>query len=104
MDAAADNRGRDRGASAEPRKRTIFGLPRMSFALLAGLLVAMIALFGFQILFPPSEVTEIRGIIAYPDQGRRHLADGETFNGYNSSPPTSGPHHDEPPRRRRIRG
>ena len=93
----SDNRGRDRGASAEPRKRTIFGLPRMSFALLAGLLVAMIALFGFQILFPASEVTEIRGIIAYPDQGRRHLAEGETFNGYNSSPPTSGPHHDELP-------
>lgn len=27
-----------------------------------------------------------------PDQGRRHLQIGETYDGYNSDPPTSGPH------------
>ena len=84
-------------AQEQPRKRTIFGLPRMSFAILAGLLVALIAMVVMQQLFPPSNVTEIRGLLAYPDQGRRHLAEGETFDTYNSSPPTSGPHHDEMP-------
>ena len=84
-------------AQEQPRKRTIFGLPRMSFAILAGLLVALIAMVVMQQLFPPSNVTEIRGLLAYPDQGRRHLAEGETFDTYNSTPPTSGPHHDEMP-------
>lgn len=69
----------------------------MSFAILAGLLVALIAMVVMQQLFPPSNVTEIRGLVAYPDQGRRHLAEGEAFGAYNSSPPTSGPHHDEMP-------
>ena len=82
---------------AQPPKRTIFGLPRMSFALLAGLLVALIAMVVMQQVLPSPEVTEIRGIVAYPDQGRRHLEEGETFGAYNSSPPTSGPHHDEIP-------
>lgn len=93
------NRGRGggRGGSAPPPRRTIFGLPRMSFAILAGLLVAMIAMFGMQIAFPPSEVTEISGVASYPDQGRRHLGEGESFDNYNSSPPTSGPHHDLTP-------
>ena len=84
-------------AQEQPRKRTIFGLPRMSFAILAGLLVALIAMVVMQQLFPPGNVTEIRGLLAYPDQGRRHLADGEAFTTYNSTPPTSGPHHDEMP-------
>ena len=69
----------------------------MSFAILAGLLVALVAMFVMQRVFPPSQVTEIRGLVAYPDQGRRHLSDGETFTSYNSTPPTSGPHHDEMP-------
>lgn len=30
--------------------------------------------------------------VQYPDLGRRHLQAGETFDGYNSNPPTSGPH------------
>ena len=89
-------RGGARGGG-QPPKRTIFGLPRMSFALLAGLLVALIAMVVMQQVLPSPEVTEIHGIIAYPDQGRRHLEEGETFGAYNSSPPTSGPHHDELP-------
>lgn len=32
----------------------------------------------------------------YPDQGREHLAPGQTFDGYNSNPPTSGPHDPQP--------
>ncbi len=93
--------GRQRGnerAGGAPAKRTIFGLPRMSFAILAGLLIALIAMFGLQLAFPSDEVTEIRGVVSFADQGRRHLADGESFDDYNSAPPTSGPHHGEAPR------
>ena len=63
----------------------------MSVALLGGLLVAMIAVFAMQLLFPPEEVTEVEGVQVFADQGRRHLAEGETFKDYNSFPPTSGP-------------
>lgn len=28
----------------------------------------------------------------FPSQGNRHLANGERFTGYNTNPPTSGPH------------
>lgn len=99
-EAAADTSDRGRGggkrsatssgASPEPR-RTLFGMPRMSVALLAGLLVAMIAVFAMQLIFPPPEVQEVEGVQVFPDQGRRHLEEGETFSAYNSSPPTSGP-------------
>lgn len=32
----------------------------------------------------------------FEDQGRDHLAPGQTFDGYNSDPPTSGPHAPAP--------
>jgi hypothetical protein len=32
----------------------------------------------------------------FPDLGRRHLQLNETFDGYNSNPPTSGPHSPVP--------
>ncbi len=32
------------------------------------------------------------GVQTFPDLGRLHIAAGETFDGYNSNPPTSGPH------------
>ena len=94
-------RGHERAnerAGGPPAKRTIFGLPRMSFAILAGLLIALISMFGLQLAFPSDDVTEIRGVVSFADQGRRHLADGESFDAYNSAPPTSGPHHAEAPR------
>ncbi len=99
----SNERGRGGGkrsaSSAEPTQRrgTIFGMPRMSVALLGGLLVAMIAVFAMQLIFPPDEVLEVEGVQTYPDQGRRHLQDGETFDAYNSSPPTSGPQPAESP-------
>ena len=58
----------------------------MSFAILAGLLIALIAMFGLQLAFPSDDVTEIRGVVSFADQGRRHLADGESFDAYNSDP------------------
>ena len=85
--------GKRQSASDAPpqRRRTLFGMPRMSVALLGGLLVAMIAVFAMQLIFPPEEVATVEGVQQFPDQGRRHLEDGETFDAYNSSPPTSGP-------------
>jgi len=32
------------------------------------------------------------GVHMFEDQGRAHIAAGEVFTGYNSRPPTSGPH------------
>ncbi len=72
-------------------------MPRMSVALLGGLLVAMIAVFAMQLLFPTESVVTVEGVQTFADQGRRHLGDGETFGSYNSSPPTSGPQPAEAP-------
>ena len=82
---------RSGGSDAQPPRRTIFGLPRMSVALLGGLLVAMIAVFALQLIFPTDEVLTVEGVQTFPDQGRRHLAEGDSFDAYNSFPPTSGP-------------
>ncbi len=60
-------------------------------------MVAMIAVFAMQLIFPPDDVVDVQGVQTYPDQGRRHLQDGETFDAYNSSPPTSGPQPIEAP-------
>ena len=91
--------GKRSGSSSEqPQRRgTIFGMPRMSVALLGGLLVAMIAVFAMQLIFPPDDVVDVQGVQVFPDQGRRHLEAGETFDAYNSSPPTSGPQPAEAP-------
>ncbi len=89
---------RSGGAAEQPQRRsTIFGMPRMTVALLGGLLVAMIAVFAMQLIFPPDEVSEVQGVQTFHDQGRRHLQEGETFDAYNSSPPTSGPQPAESP-------
>ena len=32
----------------------------------------------------------------FPDQGNQHIADEQSFTGYNSTPPTSGPHWSRP--------
>ncbi len=99
--AEADDRGRGGGrrsssSDATPQRRgTIFGLPRMSVALLGGLLVAMIAVFAMQLLFPPEDVLTVEGVQTFPDQGRRHLEEGDAFDAYNSFPPTSGPQPSE---------
>lgn len=85
------------GANERPARRgTIFGMPRMTVALLGGLLFAMLAVFVMQLLFPPDDVVDVQGVQTFPDQGRRHLDDGDTFNRYNSWPPTSGPQPAEP--------
>ena len=94
-------RGGGRRSGSQPeqpqRRSTIFGMPRMSVALLGGLLVAMIAVFAMQLIFPPDDVVEVEGVQTFPDQGRRHLAEDETFDAYNSFPPTSGPQQAEGP-------
>ena len=83
--------GGERGSQPGKRKDTIFGMPRLAFSLIAGLLVAMVAVFAMQLIFPNDRVAEVEGVEVFPDQGRRQLAAGERFGDYNSFPPTSGP-------------
>ena len=99
-DAAASARGgggggrtdRRRGARVQKdgaRPNTILGMPRFMFFMMAALLVAVGGTTIAGQLVGPSD--QIAGVVEYPDQGRRHLADGESFAAYNSFPPTSGP-------------
>ena len=84
---------RVQGEKAAPEN--VFGMSRSMFAMLSGLLVAAVALFILQIAVETdSENGSLDGVNRFPDQGRRHLAEGETFpiQAYNSYPPTSGPH------------
>ncbi len=85
------NRGQSAGTGPPKKKDTIFGMPRLAFSLIAGLLVAMIAVFAMQLIFPGNRAAEVEGVELYPDQGRRQLQEGELFAAYNSFPPTSGP-------------
>ena len=71
------------------RPNTILGMPRTIFIMMAGLLVVIIATTIAGQLVNNSD--DIEGVDRFPDQGRRHLAEGEAFDAYNSFPPTSGP-------------
>ena len=85
---------RRRGARVHdgPEKRnTILGMPRFIFFMMAGLFTIVVVMTVAQQFVDTS--TNIEGVEAFPDQGRRHLAAGEAFDldDYNSFPPTSGP-------------
>ncbi len=83
---------RRRGARVQrdgARPNTIMGMPRFMFYMLAALVVVVGATTIAGQLVEPAD--QIAGVVEYPDQGRRHLADGESFAAYNSFPPTSGP-------------
>ena len=73
---------------------TLFGLPRFVVALLWGVALAFLLLLVLPLILGTDDNGDaIAGVRSSPaDQGRRHLAAGETFADYNSSPPTSGPH------------
>jgi hypothetical protein len=56
------------------------------WGLIGGAVLVLAALLAWQNLRPmPGEAAE--------DLGNRHLAEGETYDGYNTTPPTSGPHY-----------
>ena len=92
--ATAAERRSHRGEPVQaraPRPGTILGMPRFMFALMVGMGGAAVLLLILQVVVgPPSH--EVGGVLRYPDQGRRVLAEGETFAAYNSFPATSGPH------------
>ena len=90
-DGAKRGRGQSAGAGPPKKKDTIFGMPRLAFSLLAGLLVAMVAVFAMQLIFPNDRPAEVDGVEVYADQGWRQLGEGEEFAAYNSFPPSSGP-------------
>ena len=74
-----------------PKPNTILGMPRFIFFIMAALLVVIISTQVLGQVISPSD--QIDGVLEFPDQGRRHLAAGESFDidSYNSFPPTSGP-------------
>lgn len=45
---------------------------------------------------PQAETPECEPVETFDDQGNEHLKDGASFDDYNSSPPTSGPHSSTP--------
>ena len=71
------------------RPNTILGMPRFMFFMMAALLVAVGGTTIVGQFVEPGD--QIAGVVEYPDQGRRHLAEAESFAAYNSFPPTSGP-------------
>ena len=62
----------------------------VGFGVLFAVIVVQIIV---QIASPVSDNQELGDAVTFPDQGRRHLMVGETFEleQYNSFPPTSGP-------------
>lgn len=79
---------------ARPRPPTILGVPRLSFLIMMGGLLAVVIMFIISAVAGDQTAgSDLKGVLSYPDQGRRLLALGETFTAYNSDPPTSGPHH-----------
>ncbi len=71
------------------RSKTIFGMPRIVFAMSVGIFAALLIVIVLGEVISVSD--DIEGVDRFPDQGRRHLAAGEVFDDYNSNPPTSGP-------------
>ncbi len=75
--------------SPPSRPATIFGLPRFIFLMSAGISVAVLVVIVIGQVVDVSD--DIAGVTRFPDQGRQHLAEGELFTAYNSTPATSGP-------------
>ena len=73
-----------------PARPTIFGMPRIVFAMSVGIFAALLIVIVLGEVISVSD--DIEGVERFPDQGRRHLATSEVFDDYNSNPPTSGPH------------
>ncbi len=72
---------RRKALAARSRRRAV-----RTWGLVAAVLMIVGGLLAWQNLRPmPGEKV--------PDLGNRHLAEGQTYDGYNSRPPTSGPHY-----------
>ena len=106
QDASGDDQDDDSAAEPEPstsesrkgervlgdapaRSKSIFGMPRIVFAMSVGIFAALLIVIVLGEIISVSD--DIEGVNRFPDQGRRHLAAGEVFDDYNSNPPTSGP-------------
>ncbi|MCY3887977.1 MAG: DUF3105 domain-containing protein [Chloroflexi bacterium] len=68
-------------------------MPRFLFVLVVSVFVSFLILQIITLVTGSDDNDEdvLATVQTFPDQGRRHLSPGETFNGYNSTPPTSGP-------------
>ena len=84
----------DGGRESAAPHNTIFGMPRFVFTMTVGIAAALLIVIVLQqVVGPVSD--DIEDLQRFPDLGRRHLAAGETFDDYNSNPPTSGPQNVE---------
>lgn len=96
--AAAGRRGARGDGKRRARPQTVWGIPRTMFMIGIGLIFMTIVVFILPEIVSSSddddriEFTKLR---QFPDQGRRHLTAGATFDSYNSFPPTSGPQAEE---------
>ncbi len=77
----------------KPPQGTILGLPRFLFVLVVSVFISFLILQIITLVTGGDDNDEdvLATVQSFPDQGRRHLDSGETFNDYNSMPPTSGP-------------
>src|SRR3989344_2599531 len=63
-----------------------------------GILVAVGAIYGLVILSRQDGGVKQPIGESFPSQGREHIAVGASHEAYNSNPPTSGPHYEQPSR------
>ena len=96
--ARHDSQGEPASGSKRGKKSpqgTILGLPRFLFVLVVSVFVSFLILQIITLVTGSDDNDDdvLATVQSFPDQGRRHLDSDsrETFNGYNSMPPTSGP-------------
>jgi hypothetical protein len=93
----APSKGRHRPSAAERaaarRRRRL----RTVAWLTAGVLLVGGAV-GFAVARSQANARAVRalGVQTFPSQGQQHLQAGQDYTGYNSTPPTSGPHDPTP--------
>jgi len=70
---------------------------RATASILAAVLVVAVAV-GLVVQRKQADAQALRtlGVQTFPNLGQRHLQSGQSFTGYNSTPPTSGPHDPAP--------
>lgn len=78
---------------------------RKRMLIAGGLAIVLIAVISFVVksnaddraaLLAAAEEADCTDIMEHENEGRDHLGPGETYNDYQTNPPTSGPHHQQP--------
>lgn len=78
---------------------------RKRILIAAGLAVVLVAVISLVVkssgddraaLLAAAEEADCTDVISHDNEGRDHLGPGETYDDYQTNPPTSGPHHQQP--------